>query len=215
MLAVGAQHGEVSVAVNCAGTPEPPGSSILAIEPAAWDDLVAAHLTSAFALARVAAPVMVDQGGGSIVLTSSHAFTGMYGGTGYAAAKGGVNSLTYALAAELKDAGVRVNAVCPGARTRLSTGPDYTAQIEQLHARGLLHDLARDASLDPAPAEHVAALYAFLASDLALGITGGVFAGAGGYLGRFAGPEEQLLAYRDHATSPPYTLEEIRDALRP
>lgn len=211
MVSAGQDLGQVSIAINCAGTPEPPGSSILSIAHQDWTALLEAHLTSSFALARAVAPTMVEAGTGSIIFTGSHAATGIYGGTGYAAAKGGVNSLTYALAAELKDRGVRVNAVCPGARTRLSTGPDYVAGIERLHARGLLHDLARDASLNPPAPEYVAALYAFLASDLAAGITGSVFAGAGGYLGRFAGPDEQLLAYRDHETSPPWTIEEIRD----
>lgn len=215
LVAAGEALGPVSIAINCAGTPEPPGSSILSIEHADWSALLDAHLTSSFALARAVAPGMVERGHGSIVLTSSHAFTGMYGGTGYAAAKGGVNSLTYALAAELKESGVRVNAVCPGARTRLSTGAAYEAEIADLHRRGLLHDLARDASLNPAPPEHVAALYAFLASDLATGITGEVLAGAGGYIGRFGAPAENLLAYRDHVDSPPWSLEEIADAVRP
>lgn len=213
LVDAGETFGPVDVAISCAGTPEPPGSSILTITAEEWAGLVSSHLTSSFSLARAVAPGMVERGRGSIVLTSSHAFTGTYGGTGYAASKGGVNSLTYALAAELREHGVRVNAVCPGARTRLSTGASYEQEIERLHARGLLDELARDASLAPAPPEHVAALYAFLAGDLAEGVTGQVLAGAGGYLGRFAGPDEQLLAYRDHSTTPPWTSAEIRAAL--
>ncbi|HEX4189419.1 MAG TPA: SDR family oxidoreductase [Marmoricola sp.] len=209
MVAAGSVLGQITIAINCAGTPEPPGSSILSISAEEWAGLVESHLTSSFALARAVAPGMVERGRGSIVLTGSHAFTGIYGGTGYAAAKGGVNSLTYALAAELREHGVRVNAVCPGARTRLSTGSEFEEGIARLHARGLLGDSARDASLAPAPAEHVAELYVFLASDLAAEITGQVLAGAGGYLGRFARPREQLLAYRDHADSPPWSPEEI------
>lgn len=209
MVAAGSVLGQVTIAINCAGTPEPPGSSILSASPEEWAGLLESHLTTSFVLARAVAPGMVERGGGTIVLTGSHAFTGMYGGTGYAAAKGGVNSLTYALAAELREHGVRVNAVCPGARTRLSAGPEYEDGIARLHARGLLGDSARDASLAPAPVEHVAELYAFLASDLAAGITGQILAGAGGYLGRFAKPREQLLSYRDHADSPPWTPEEI------
>lgn len=48
---------------------------------------------------------MAEQGGGAIVNTSSFAFLGDYGGTGYPAGKGGVNGLTLAIAAELKERG--------------------------------------------------------------------------------------------------------------
>jgi NAD(P)-dependent dehydrogenase (short-subunit alcohol dehydrogenase family) len=88
---------------------------------------------------------MVHQGGGSIVNTSSFAFLGDSGGTGYPAGKGAVNSLTLAIAAELKEHGVRAN-VCPGARTRLSTGPDYVAHVTELNRRGLLDDVSLQGS---------------------------------------------------------------------
>lgn len=209
-----ASFGGVDVLVNCAGTAEPPGSSILDIEPAAWHDLLDAHLTSTFLTCRAFVPGMVERGRGTVVTTSSHAFTGMFGGTGYAAAKGGVNSLTQALAADLAEHGVRVNAVCPGARTRLSTGTDFERRITALHDRGLIDDVVRDASLDPAPAEHVAALYVYLAGDRSAPMTGRVLAGAGGYLGAFDPPRERMLDWRDASTNPPWTAEEIHERLR-
>jgi len=49
---------------------------------------------------------MASQGHGSIINTSSVAFLGDYGGTGYPAGKGAVNGLTMAIAAELKAHGV-------------------------------------------------------------------------------------------------------------
>ena len=209
LMSRAAELGELDVLVNCAGTPEPLGSSILNISTAEWRALIDAHLHSTFLTCRAAAPGMVARRRGAIVNTSSHAFAGAFGGTGYAAGKGAVNSLTYALAAELAEHGVRVNAVCPGARTRLSTGDDYTETIEELHRRGVLDDLMRAGALSPAPAEHVASLYAFLASDLAADVTGQVLVGAGGYLGRFPRPAEELVAYRDHEGVPPYTLGEV------
>ena len=127
----------IHVLVNCAGIAEPPGSSILDISSAQFAELLDAHLGTVFATCRAAAPRMVAQGGGSIVNSSSFAFLGDYGGTGYPAGKGAVNSLTLAIAAELKEHGVRANVVCPGAKTRLSTGPDYVAHITDLHRRGL------------------------------------------------------------------------------
>ena len=213
LMAQAADLGELDVLVNCAGTPEPAGSSILNISPAEWRDLIDAHLHATFLACRAAVPGMVARRRGSIVNTGSHAFTGAFGGTGYAAGKGAVNSLTYALAGELAEHGVRVNAVCPGARTRLSTGEDYTEAIEDLHRRGLLDEPMRAGALSPAPAEHVASLYTFLASDLAAQVTGQVLVGAGGYLGRFPRPAEDLLAYRDHDGVPPYTLDEVAEHL--
>ena len=119
------EFGGIHILVNCAGIAEPPGSSILDISSAQFAELLDAHLGTVFATCRAAAPKMVAQGGGSIVNSSSFAFLGDYGGTGYPAGKGAVNSLTLAIAAELKEHGVRANVVCPGAKTRLSTGPDY------------------------------------------------------------------------------------------
>lgn len=206
--------GGVDVLVNCAGTAEPAGSSILDIAVEDWHALIEAHLTSAFLTCRAFVPEMVERGSGTVVNTSSHAFTGMYGGTGYAAGKGGVNSLTYALAAELAEHGVRVNAVCPGARTRLSTGEDYEQTISGLHRRGLIDDVVREASLSPAPPEYVAALYVYLASDRSAPQTGRVLAGAGGYLGAFDPPRERMLDWRDAAAHPPWTPAEIDDRVR-
>ena len=189
--------GQIDVLVNCAGTSEPPRSSILDLDPADWQQLIGVHLTSVFNTCRHAAPHMVAQGHGAIVNTSSHAFLGHYGGTGYPAGKGGVNSLGAALAAELREHGVRVNTVCPGARTRLSSGPEFEAHIEQLHARGLVSDIVRTASLSAPGPEHAAPLYAFLASDAASAITGRLFSVSGGYVGLFEPVTESLVAFRD------------------
>ncbi|WP_232676505.1 SDR family NAD(P)-dependent oxidoreductase [Nocardioides sp. R-C-SC26] len=209
------EFGAVDALVVCAGAPEPPGSSILTIGVEEWRELIDAHLTTAFLACREFAPGMVERGRGSIVLTSSHAATGMYGGTGYPAGKGAINSLVYALAAELGEHGVRVNAVAPGARTRLSQGPDYEAQIADLHARGLIDDVVRDASLSPSAPEYVAPLYLFLGSDAGSQVSGEVLVAAGGYLGRFAPPADQFLAWRDAGSHPPYTRAEIADVFAP
>lgn len=199
-------YGGIDVLVNCVGIAEPPGSSILDLSAEAWRELIDAHLTSTFNTCRHAAPRMKEQGGGAIVNTSSHAFLGMYGGTGYPAGKGGTNSLTLAMAAELREHGIRVNAVCPGARTRLSTGDEYRAHIDDLHQRGLLSSAVRDASLDPPGPECLGPLYAFLASDLAKAVTGRIFSGVGGYVGLISDPRETMLAYRDPGSDGPWDV---------
>ncbi|WP_157521513.1 SDR family oxidoreductase [Mycobacterium sp. ACS4331] len=201
--------GGIDILINCAGIPEPPRSSILTISSAEFRELIDVHLGTAFHTCRAAAPLMVAQGSGAIVNTSSFAFLGDYGGTGYPAGKGAVNGLTVSIAAELAEHGVRANVVCPGAKTRLSTGADYEEQIADLNRRGLLDDASAHGALDAAPPEYVAPLYAYLASDLASEVTGQILIGAGGFVGRFAKPTPALLGYRDHHTSAPWSLPEL------
>ncbi|OBK10427.1 SDR family NAD(P)-dependent oxidoreductase [Mycobacterium asiaticum] len=205
--------GRLDVLINCAGIAEPANSSILRISPAEFNTLIGVHLGTVFHTCRVAAPVMAAQGHGAIINTSSVAFLGDYGGTGYPAGKGAVNGLTMAIAAELKGRGVRANVVCPGARTRISTGPDYEQQIEDLHRRGLLDETTMRASLDAPPPDYVAPVYAYLASDLARDVTGQILVAAGGFVGRFDRPTPRLLGYRDHRDSGPYTVAELHSMI--
>ncbi len=207
------EYGGLEVLVNCAGVAEPAGSSILSISGAEFHDLLDTHLGTVFHTCRAAAAVMVEQRRGSIINSGSVAFLGDYGGTGYPAGKGAVNSLTLAVAAELAEHGVRANVVCPGAKTRLSTGADYEQHIRDLHARGLLDEFTMAASLDPAPAGYVAPLYAYLASDLASGVSGSVFLASGGFVGRFDRPIPAVLGYRDHKSTSPWSIEELHSML--
>jgi NAD(P)-dependent dehydrogenase (short-subunit alcohol dehydrogenase family) len=203
------EFGRIDILVNCAGTPEPAGSSILTVTSSDFRDLLDAHLLTTFETCRAAAPKMVTQGGGAIVNTSSFAFLGDYGGTGYPAGKGAVNGLTLAIAAELREHGVRANVVCPGAKTRISAGADYEAQIADLNRRGLLDETSAQAALDAPPPEYVAPTYAYLVSDLAKDVSGQIFIAAGGFVGRFDRQTPSILAYRGHDGSPPWTLEEL------
>ena len=199
----------LDILINCAGIAEPPESSILTVTGAQFDEVMASHIGTAFHCCRAAAPQIVAQSAGAMVNTSSFAYLGDYGGTGYPVGKGAVNGLTMAIAAELKEYGVRANVVCPGAKTRLSTGADYEGQIRTLHRRGLLDDLSMQGALDPAPPEYVAALYAYLVSDLAAHVTGHILIGAGNFVGRFDRQSPTLLGYRDHDTSPPWSMTEL------
>lgn len=203
------EFGAVDALVNCAGAPEPAGSSILTVTPGEFRDLLDIHLGTTFATCRAAAPKMVARGRGAIVNTSSFAFLGDYGGTGYPAGKGAVNGLTMAIAAELAEHGVRANVVCPGAKTRLSSGLDYEEQIASLQRRGMLDEVSAQGALDAPAPEYVAPMYAYLVSDLASKITGQIFIAAGGFVGRFDRPSPGFIGYRDHNDSPPWSVDEI------
>ena len=208
------EYGSLDILVNCAGVPEPPGSSILNVTAEEFQDQLDSHLMTVFHTCRAAAPLMVAQGAGAIVNTSSFAFLGDYGGTGYPAGKGAVNGLTLAIAAELREHGVRANVVCPGAKTRISSGPGYQEHIGVLHRRGLLDEVTAQAALEPAPPQYVAPLYAYLVSDLAVEVSGQILVGAGGFVGRFDRPAPSLLGYRDHADTPPWSLAELDAMIR-
>ncbi|MDG5483045.1 SDR family NAD(P)-dependent oxidoreductase [Mycolicibacterium gadium] len=207
------EFGSIDILVNCAGTPGLAAESILRVTSELFRDLIDAHLMTTFETCRAAAPKMVEQGGGSIINTSSFAYLGDYGGTGYPAGKGGVNGLTLAIAAELKEHGVRANVVCPGAKTRLSTGSEYADHIAELNRRGLLDDVSTQAALDAPPAEYAAPAYAYLAGDLANDVTGQIFIAAGGFVGRFDRQTPAIIGYRDHSDSPPWTVEELGDLI--
>lgn len=117
--------------------------------------------------------------------------------------------MTLAIAAELKQHGVRANVVCPGAKTRLSTGATYEDHIRDVNRRGLLDAVCTQAALDAPDPAYVASIYALLASDQSSDTTGEIFVAAGGFVGRHAQSAPSMLAYRDHVTTQPWPLEEL------
>ncbi|GAA1972829.1 SDR family oxidoreductase [Amycolatopsis minnesotensis] len=83
-------------------------------------ELIEVNLLGTMYAGTAAARAMVERGeGGSIVNISSGASLGQRKLGAYAASKGAVASLTYSWALDMEDAGIRVNAVCPLAHTRM------------------------------------------------------------------------------------------------
>jgi NAD(P)-dependent dehydrogenase (short-subunit alcohol dehydrogenase family) len=120
------------------------------------------HLGGTFACARAAFGVMRASGrGGRIInVTSGAALDHAYPGTAaYAAAKGGVASLTRVIAAEGAPHGITCNAVAPLARTRMSEA-------------FLAGDADEAAALDP---DALAPLVVYLASPASVGVSGHLF----------------------------------------
>jgi NAD(P)-dependent dehydrogenase (short-subunit alcohol dehydrogenase family) len=106
--------GGLDVLVNNAGIAGPTGR-VDEIDPAEWDRTIAIDLTGQFNCARKAVPMLKSSRNASIVNLSSVA--GRLGfplRSPYAAAKWGVVGFTKALAAELGEYGIRVNAIQPG-----------------------------------------------------------------------------------------------------
>jgi NAD(P)-dependent dehydrogenase (short-subunit alcohol dehydrogenase family) len=144
-----------------------------------WDLTVDISLKGTYLMCKYAIPVMIDQGGGAIVNTSSG--WGLVGGNeaaAYCAAKGGVVLLTKAMAVDHSRQGIRVNCVCPG-------DVDTPMLVDDAQRRGMTWtDYMGEAANRPmgrvGQPEEVARAVLFLASDEASFITGAALAVDGG-----------------------------------
>ena len=182
------RFGKLDILVNNAGTVN--FGSILDIEREAFESVVRDHLFGTFYCTRHAAPLMAKQKYGRIVNVISRAgMVGSSGGGGYSAGKGGIFGLTNAVARDLVEHGINVNAFNPAAtRTRMIQGGQDPERAARMHA----------VAQDP---EHVAAVAAYLASE-ACNFSGQSFLVQAGAVGPFPPFAPQKTAYTNGMWTP-------------
>ena len=179
--------GAVDVLVNNAGIQHVAVVEAFPVER--WDAVIAINLSAVFHAMQAAIPGMRARGWGRIInIASAHGLVGSAGKSAYVAAKHGVLGLTKAAAIELADAGVTVNAICPGwVKTPLVE--------RQLEARAAaegraLAEVERDLLSEKQPMsrfttpEQIGGLAVFLCSPSAETITGAPLSIDGGWAAR-------------------------------
>lgn len=157
-----AAFGGLDVLINNAGIVR--DKTLLKMDQTMWDSVIAVHLSGTFFCLQAAAEVMKDRNTrGSIINTTSvSGLLGNFGQANYSAAKAGIYGLTRTASIELQRYGIRVNAVAPIAKTRMTEDLPMFEKIES--------------TLTP---EHVAPAHLYLASELSQDVSGVVLAVAG------------------------------------
>ncbi len=158
-----------------------------AFEPPQIDAEIRRSLMPTLYCCHAALPAMLEQGAGTIVNVSSNATRGIRRAP-YAAAKGGINGLTQALAMEYAEAGIRVVATAPGGTNapprRVARNPQGDDVQEQAWMAEAIAQVTSSTFMKRyGTLEEQIAPILFLASDEASYITGSVLPVAGGDIG--------------------------------
>lgn len=145
-----------------------------------WNDVISINLSTPFFLSQAVARQMVKQGqGGKIInIGSMLSYQGGILIPGYAAAKGGIKSLTMLMANELSKYGICVNAIAPGYIATANTAP---IRADKKRNRAILDRIPAGRWGTP---DDLKGLCVFLAAPASDYVTGFMYACDGGWLAR-------------------------------
>ncbi len=160
--------GRLDFAFNNAGVEPKKLAPTAEWEEEEWDRIIDIDLRGVFLCMKYEIPLMLNQGGGAIVNTSSGAgVIGIKGSPAYTAAKHGVIGLTRATALDYAAQNIRVNAICPGY---------IDTPMMARYTGGTAEGRARVISEEPigrmGKPEEIAAAVAWLCSDAAAFVVG-------------------------------------------
>lgn len=179
-----AAFGRLDVLVNNAGIQKV--APVEEFPPEDWHRIITISLDSAFHTIRAALPGMKTRGFGRIInIASAHGLRASAFKSAYVATKHAVVGLTKTVALETAEHGVTANAICPGYVWTPLVAQQVTDQA-RVHNMSEA-DVVRQIMLAPQPThkfiqpEEIAALAAYLASDIARSITGATISIDGGW----------------------------------
>lgn len=162
---------KIDVLVNNAGITR--DARMIKMTEEQFDAVINVNLKGVWLCTKYVAPIMIENGGGSIINAASIvAFEGNFGQTNYVATKAGVIGMTKTWAREFGPSGIRVNAVAPGFTQTEMIAHVPEKVLEEFKGRTPLRRLGT--------AEDMAYAYLFLASDESSFITGEVLPVDGG-----------------------------------
>lgn len=163
--------GSLDIMVNNAGITR--DATMRKMTEQQFDDVISVHLRGCWNGTRLAAGIMRENGGGSIInLSSISGKVGFIGQTNYSAAKAGIVGLTKAAAKEVAHLGVRINAIQPGLiRTAMTEAMPQKAWDQKMS------EIPMQRAGEPS---EIASVALFYASNLSSYMTGTVAEVTGG-----------------------------------
>jgi gluconate 5-dehydrogenase len=183
MKAVIEALGTIDILVNCAGVPQHDAAESTPLET--WDKVIDINLRGTFLCCQAAALVMLEKKKGVMINFSSIAgAVGIGRGANvYCASKGGVNTLTKALALEWASRGIRVNAIAPC--QFMTPGLREVIRDPQFDPKKLMETWTANIPLGRVgESQEIVGPALFLASDASSMVTGTILDVDGGYLAR-------------------------------
>ena len=163
--------GGIDIVVNGAGVRA--NGSVVEITEELWDRTLDTNLKGAFLVSRLAIPEMVKRGGGVIIhIAARSGITGQAGRAAYCASKGGLVTLTEAMAEDHAPQKIRVNCICPG--------PTRTPMVDTSTQERMARYAARVPLGRIGEPEDIARAALYLASDAAAHVTAAILPVDGG-----------------------------------